>query len=212
MKIITILGSCVTAGVFVTSAHAAFVQPDLLNTDKGTFNASYSVSDIVGGDDDSVSSGTDTISASDPNAGNGWASATVVTYPATITFDFTVSQNLEAFYLWNASGGGNEGPLSRGVGGFSLEFFDGAGGAGSSLGTELGLLADQAPQTGNYAAQEFTFSEVSGVQSVVMTITSNQGGSNWVGFREAGFETVPEPSSISLLGLGGVALLLRRRK
>ena len=34
----------------------------------------------------------------------------------------------------------------------------------------------------------------------------------FVGIRELGFNTVPEPSSTALLGLGGLALILRRRK
>lgn len=54
-----------------------------------------------------------------------------------------------------------------------------------------------------------------GTTHVRFTLTDNLGAGNRVGLGEVQFDgvaAVPEPSSTALLGLGGLALLLRRRK
>jgi len=43
-------------------------------------------------------------------------------------------------------------------------------------------------------------------------VTDNQGGIDRVALGEVKFIAVPEPSSAALIGLGGIVLILRRRK
>jgi hypothetical protein len=61
-------------------------------------------------------------------------------------------------------------------------------------------------------AQQISFgSDFMGVTSVVFDdITSTSGAQT--GWQEIAFTAVPEPSSSALLGLGGLALMLRRRR
>ncbi|MCK4565300.1 MAG: hypothetical protein KAU94_11580, partial [Verrucomicrobia bacterium] len=128
----------------------AFIQPDAGSTDGGTFNKTdYAVENLW---NEGVTAGTDTIDANAPNAGNGFASANppLAGYPVSITLEFTTAQELSAFYLWNASGGGLSGPPSHGIKQFDLEFFDGTG---KSLGTLTDLQAAQAPHAGNYPVE-----------------------------------------------------------
>ena len=43
-------------------------------------------------------------------------------------------------------------------------------------------------------------------------IDDKSGGWGWVGADDVRISTIPEASSVMLLGLGGAALMLRRRK
>lgn len=66
------------------------------------------------------------------------------------------------------------------------------------------------------AAQQISFgSDYTGVTSVVFDdITGGSGQTGWqeIAFIAAAITAVPEPSSSALLGLGGLALLLRRKR
>ncbi|BDS07068.1 hypothetical protein NT6N_21080 [Oceaniferula spumae] len=96
---------------------------------------------------------------------------------------------------------------------FSAEF---------SLDASFGDIGDTS--TGPFIAtntgpgqQDFAVAPVS-AQYVRITITDNYfgigggAGGDRVGFNDFQFNAVPEPSSAALLGLGGLALILRRRK
>jgi hypothetical protein len=50
------------------------------------------------------------------------------------------------------------------------------------------------------------------VQYVRFTDFADHGDGNLTGFLEIRFATVPEPSSTALLGLSGIALMLRRKR
>lgn len=65
--------------------------------------------------------------------------------------------------------------------------------------------------------QDFALGTVLGGAQYVRIIIDDNGfgngvGGDRVGFTEFQFNAVPEPSSTALLGLGGLALILRRRK
>ncbi|MCK4564966.1 MAG: hypothetical protein KAU94_09880, partial [Verrucomicrobia bacterium] len=174
-----------------------FVQPDSATTDGGSYGGTYLIENLW---NEGVTTATDTISANTANSGNGYASAEPPTagYPVTITMNFTSPQDLNAFCLWNGSGGGFIGPVERGIKQFDLKFFDGADGSGNQIGTTFSDTALSAPQTGDYAAEVFTFpSTNSGIQSVQLVINSNQidDSGTWTGIRELGFKGQSSPNT-----------------
>ncbi len=196
-------------------AEASFIQPDAGTTDGGIFNSTYPIENLWGGADDSVAAGTDTINSLTANGGNGYASANPPAggYPVTITLDFTVAQELSAFYLWNSNGGANANPTLRGIKDFSLKFWDGAGGSGTQIGTTYSSTAAKALWGGDVASEAFVFpSSYVGVSSVELIIATNHNTQDWVGAREIGFEVIPEPATLGLVALFGGGLLFIRRK
>lgn len=71
------------------------------------------------------------------------------------------------------------------------------------------------PNTGVAVSAQQVALVQSGISHVRFHIDSNHGDVNVVGLSEVKFNgtaAVPEPSSSALLGLGGLALMLRRRK
>lgn len=112
---------------------------------------------------------------------------------------------------------------------FSVEFFDATGGGGSSLGTVV--LANGKSITGssdaatpggawndkNWSLYTANGSVPTNTQSFRITYSSVTDVAGTAGGNDAyadnvEFTVVPEPSSTALLGLGGLALILRRRK
>ncbi len=70
--------------------------------------------------------------------------------------------------------------------------------------------------TGFVAATNNTFTFTAGAATETLSIAFNHtNGDSYTGFNSTNFtvtQVVPEPSSTALLGLGGLALILRRRK
>ncbi len=127
--------------------------------------------------------------------------------PVTYTFGFDAPQDLTSLAVWQDEGT----YASQGIDGFTLTFLDSAGTQiGSSLSSNL--AASTTPSF-DPNPEVYSFETVSGVSSVRLDITSAHNG--WSDVREVAFNVaapVPEPSSAALLGLGGLALILRRRK
>ena len=102
----------------------------------------------------------------------------------TLTFTFSESVSLVSYdaHLWN-----NGGKPQYTIGGDT--FID----------TVSGQVANDPVTLTSQTSQTFT--------SITFGASTANGG-----FLNLTFETVPEPSSTALLGLGGLALILRRRK
>lgn len=189
---------------------AAFIYHDTAATTGGTFSG-FPIGNLKNAGHDSP---TDTENASD--SGESYATANPPTggFPVTITLEFNSAVSLNKFYLWNHTNNGASGALSTGVAGFTMTFYDAAGGGGSQIGSVFSDTAAAAPTaTSTYAAEEFDFgTSYADVRSVEFVITSRiGGGSSFVAAREIGFNAIPEPSSV-LLGSFGLLALLRRRR
>ncbi|NWK54515.1 discoidin domain-containing protein [Verrucomicrobiaceae bacterium N1E253] len=122
-----------------------------------------------------------------------------------LTFALDQTYTLTDFVFWGYFNGGTGNEAKA----FTLEFST-TGTSGTFSGTTP-LTQPTAVGTGNPATLNFAAVNANAVR---ITITDNQGGIDRVGLGEVKFigSAVPEPSSTALLGLGGLALILRRRK
>ncbi|MGB0992683.1 MAG: sialate O-acetylesterase, partial [Akkermansiaceae bacterium] len=165
------------------------MYPNSATTSGGQFSANFAVANLF---NENRTNATDTLAAATANSGRGYATSDppAGSYPVTIVFEFNDSVDLSRFYLWNNAT--NATVASKGIKEFSLKFFDapgGAAGSGNQIGATYSASAAQGPTSGNYAAEQFTFtSSYSSVRSVELVIANNHIGSSWAGIRELAFE------------------------
>lgn len=128
----------------------------------------------------------------------------------TVDINLGSAFSLDSIALFNRDANPNRNAVRQ----FSAEF---------SIDATFGDVGDTA--TGTFTAlnsgpgqQDFAIGSTVSAQYVRITITDNYfglgggAGGDRVGFNDFQFNAVPEPSSTALLGLGGLALILRRRK
>ncbi|WP_227021637.1 PEP-CTERM sorting domain-containing protein [Oceaniferula marina] len=91
----------------------------------------------------------------------------------------------------------------------TIEFFN----DGVSQGTATPFAPNQDSTGSNTPTQQNFVIATQTADTAILTLSTNYGGDR-VGFNEIQFDTtaVPEPSSAALIGLGGLSLILRRRK
>ena len=123
-----------------------------------------------------------------------------------ITFDLGSEMDLDGAYIWNYNQDGSGG---RGY----LNFDIYVGGSGDSAATTLLVAGSSIVREagGSPVSAQFEAFSASDVQYVKFLSQSN-GSNDIVGLSEVRFSQVPEPTTTALLGLGGLALILRRRK
>lgn len=145
------------------------------------------------------------------NAGDMWQIGNVTNGTGNITYDLGAIYSLDSFQVWNFNEV-NLGP-ARSVRDVVVTY-----GETLALGSTLGSVTQfaAAPGTNNYAGQVFTFAPIS-ARFVRIESLNNYGGDR-VGLAEIQFNSapaatvIPEPSSAVLLGIGGLALVMLRRK
>ncbi|MFC4992316.1 PEP-CTERM sorting domain-containing protein [Rubritalea tangerina] len=143
---------------------------------------------------------------------------------AVIDFGSTQTQ-LGEMLLWNVNEGSHSG---RGMNAFNIYFatspsvsapaisatptdYDFSSGGWTQLGATRNLT--RADESGvNALDGSFDLSSIASAQYIGIEILSTHGENDRAGFAEVVFTAVPEPSSISLLGLGSLTLLLRRKR
>jgi hypothetical protein len=147
------------------------------------------------------------------NSNTHWLSNTT---SETVTFDLGggTAFDLDTIYLWTY----NRPERARGVRTFDIAFStDG----GSSFGTavsaaSLGLTEFNIGTTNGSdrsTVQTRSITKQNGVTDIQITNITNWGDSSRIAIPEIRFgDSVPEPTTTALLGLGGLALILRRRK
>ena len=145
------------------------------------------------------------------DAPNGGAGDYFSPAPGTVVFEivFDNTYDVTDFYNWGYNFGASNNNNAKD---FTIEY--GVGNFASSLGT-----VTVARPVGNASANVAT---VFTADRVRLTVTDNYfgeagaAGGDRVGLAEVRFlgdvAVIPEPSSTALLGLGGLALILRRRK
>ena len=134
--------------------------------------------------------------------------------PAHITYDLEGNYDLSSFTVWNYN---ENSATGRGANGVTVSVASSVGGSFTALAGITTFV--EAPGDATTAFGEtFDLTALAAADNVRLLridIATNHGGDNsFAGLSEIRFDgtVVPEPTTTALLGLGGLALILRRRK
>jgi len=166
--------------------------------------------------------GTGTHGASTANGNGMWLSqgnfvsggAPFDPLPAHITYDLEDNYDLSSFTVWNYN---ENNATGRGANGVTVSVASSEGGSFTALAGITTFAQAPGNDTTNFGETfDLTSLVAAGnVRLLRIDITSNHSGDfDFAGLSEIRFDgaAVPEPSTTALLGLGGLALILRRRK
>lgn len=135
-----------------------------------------------------------------------------------VAFEFDTPQLLSKAYIWQSAQHGVAALLGRGVKDLNILYStDGAVSFSNALTTSSTTLnIGSSHTTGNVEpVQVVEFSgPIAGITHIAFDIISAHSGATneYVGLSEVRFEAVPEPTSLALLGLGGLMMIKRRRR
>ena len=165
----------------------------------GQFSASYPPSNLM---NNGFTSPADTIdtTATYLSAGNNYASANSTTAPFNLIFEFAGPATLDGMHVWNYAYRPNAGTgtTNNGVKGYSLKFYTGPGATGAQIGAAYNGILTEASNNGLNAAQSASFpSPYANVRSVVMTVNSNHGATNFTGLNELAFNGIGSTTTIT---------------
>mgnify|MGYP001588769225 CR=1 FL=1 len=135
------------------------------------------------------------------------------TLPNFVIYDLEANYDLASLKVWNYNDAVNLGIGAKDVT-ISVASSDGATYPGAFTDIWTGQF-DQAPGSATVDFGQVIDLNTADVRLVRFDITSNYGftaAGGLTGFSEVRFTAAPEPSSTALLGLGGLALMLRRKR
>jgi hypothetical protein len=201
-------------GLKTTTGQAAIITPSSA-TASSTIGAPRTIDKTIDGSD--LSSGglsgdilSETHANNNSNSGGYWLSTNTGGNVAGEVLEFTLpsASDLNAVHIW---GYHRTGSSSRSIKTFDLSFSTDGGISFPTTIAMSGLVGPGDP----ISVQTLPFSEQSGVTDLRISNIANFGDGNYVGLSEIRFgspELIPEPASLALLGLGGLAMLVRRRR
>ncbi|XAL99962.1 PEP-CTERM sorting domain-containing protein [Phycisphaeraceae bacterium D3-23] len=129
---------------------------------------------------------------------------------ASITFNLGSIVDLNAVLIWNFNATFSGGPeTDRGFNQYDM-FVSSDNVTYTQIVTD-GTLAQASGTTSETAQVVNVAGLANGIQYVRLEADTNHGSASHTGLSEVRFDVVPEPGSLALLGLGGLALLRRRR-
>lgn len=201
MRMPTIV-SFVALGAVATAGHANIITPtDAVASSE--FSGSYLIANTING---SGLVGSDIAAATHSTyvQGNHWTTRPGQHIGANATFFFGNVETVGQLLLWNHRSNNIAADPGYAVRTFDLEFFDENDVLIRSIN---GLSAEKDVDT----AQVYTFGLIDGVSSVKITIRENHGSSQYTGFGEIRFSSIPTPGAAGVLALAGVAAVRRRR-
>lgn len=173
----------------------------------GSAGAQQYIQPVSISSDDTLTSGSftnmiDNTSIADYSPNYVWKGESygTLTFSVDLGDDYDVSE----LYFWNYNS------TSLMTVGIDLDFKDASG---TSVGTWSGdpTIGTYVAAAG-YTSQTLDITDYSNVRTVDFVLTGSASGTKFCDVGFGGVTTVPEPSSAALLGLGGVAMLLRRRR
>lgn len=207
-KSIILAAAMGTLALIASQAHAALVIITPVDAEADTeFNANFEAVNVI---NNSGLTGTG-ITATHATAAGGtvWAGApgsAATVLPNSIRFDLGDTYTVSDLHIWQYA---NSGFWAKDI---TVQFST-DGMAGTYSGSQTILLLEGS--TGPVSSQNFSITPVI-ANAVQFTITSTYDDPEFTlaGLSEVKFSgvAVPEPSSTALLGLSGLALMLRRKR
>jgi len=127
----------------------------------------------------------------------------------TLTFDLGSAQTLDSLILWNGAEVW-QGTYynNRGLDSFTMSFSTDGVTFSDAMSVDPMIAADGA----TFDAQVFAIGDISAQYVRFSDLVNGNANDAHTAISEVRFTNVPEPSSAAILGLGGLALILRRRK
>ena len=209
-----IAGLLLAVGVSSASA-AVLITPDGA-TSSTTVGGTRTIAEAINNSDLSGTgiSVTETHLINSDSAGYWLSASTAVgSGTETISFDLGGTYDVDTIHQWVYT---RSGATKRGLQTFDIAFSTNNGVSYSTAVTaaSLSMGAFTEPAVTALPAQTRTFTEQTGVTNIQFSNLQNFGDTSYFGLSEIKFEgtAVPEPSSVALLGLGGLGLLIRRRR
>jgi len=187
-----------------SAANAAFLQPSSASSD-----AADNVNTPAVLISDATDNGGTAYDAGNPDSGGdppdqlSWFTLVNGVTPVKIFFDFSGAVNLEELYMWDYN---TVTPTQ-----WTLNLYDGSGQTGSQL-LNYDFSISPYPNPGDSYTHTLDIADTSGVLSgELVTRNNSQIG---VGLAEFGFTgtEIPEPATVSLLLMGAVGLIARKRR
>lgn len=159
--------------------------------------------------------GSSTATAGNVHNGNMFHSGSGP-YPSWIAWDLSAIYTVTSMHVWNYN---EDGWVNQGINGFILQTASSTpvefGGSGSWVNVETVDWSNSSYKgtaSSAYPGFDYNNTDVTTQYIRFYNATNWAGGSN-IGLSEVAFYgTVPEPATMALLALGGVGLLLKRRR